>query len=190
MIGGTSIGAIMGAGSAMGWSAEEVRLLAVEQFRKIFDYTLPSVAVLKGERVATKLRKAFGEVDISDLWIPFFCVSANLTTAGASYHDRGPLVDAVRASIAIPGVLPPVPFGNELHVDGGVIDNMPVDEMRRRNATGRVIAVDVAPAQGPITDRDYGLSTSGLRAVLHRPRGAPPPAMPPPPGRAPPTTGN
>lgn len=177
MVGGTSIGAIMGAGSAMGWSAEEVRLLAVEQFRKIFDYTLPSVAVLKGERVATKLRKAFGDVDISDLWIPFFCVSANLTTAGASYHDRGPLVDAVRASIAIPGVLPPVPFGNELHVDGGVIDNMPVDEMRRRNPTGRVIAVDVAPARGPITDRDYGLSISGFRAALDRRRGGTPPAM-------------
>lgn len=177
MIGGTSIGAIMAAGPAMGWSAEELRLLAVEQFRKIFDYTLPSVAVLKGERITAKLRKTFGDADISDLWIPYFCVSTNLTTAGAHYHDRGPLVDAIRASIAIPGVLPPVPCNGELLVDGGILDNVPVDEMRRRNATGRVLAIDVAPAEGPTVGEDYGLWISGFRALLDRRRGNAAPAM-------------
>lgn len=177
MVGGTSIGSIMAAGPAMGWSAEKSRMLAMEQFRKIFDYTVPAVAVLKGERVTTKLRKAFGDVDISDLWIPYFCVSTNLTTAGAHYHDRGPLVDAIRASVALPGVLPPVPFDGELLVDGGILDNVPVDEMRRRNTTGRVIAIDVAPAEGPSVTHDYGLSISGFRALLDRRRGGGPPAM-------------
>jgi NTE family protein len=177
MIGGTSIGAIMAAGPAMGWSAEKLRMLAVEQFRKIFDYTLPSVAVLKGERISNKLRDAFGDVDITDLWIPYFCVSTNLTTAGAHYHDRGPLVEAIRASIGIPGVLPPVPVDGDLLVDGGILDNVPVDEMRRRNVTGRVIAIDVAPAEGPMVDHDYGLSISGFRALLDRRRGSGAPAM-------------
>ncbi len=177
MIGGTSIGAIMSAGPAMGWNAEKTRQMATEQFRRIFDYTLPSVSILKGERIAGKLRAIFGDTDIADLWIPYFCVSANLTTAGARYHDRGPLVDAIRASIAIPGVLPPVPVDGELLVDGGILDNVPVDEMRRRNPTGRVLAVDVAPADGPTATSDYGLSLSGFRAMVQRRRGTAPPGL-------------
>jgi NTE family protein/lysophospholipid hydrolase len=177
MIGGTSIGSIMAAGPAMGWTAEETRQMAVEQFRHIFDYTLPSVSVLKGHRIAAKLEDAFGDVDIADLWIPYFCVSTNLTTAGARYHDRGRLIDAIRASIAIPGVLPPVPIGGELFVDGGILDNVPVDEMRRRNPTGQVLAIDVAPAEGPVAPSDYGLSMSGFRAALDRRRGTAPPGL-------------
>ncbi|HEU5084052.1 MAG TPA: cyclic nucleotide-binding domain-containing protein [Acidimicrobiales bacterium] len=177
MVGGTSIGAIMAAGPAMGFSAEAGRQLALEQFQKIFDYTLPSVSVLKGQRIAAKLEATFGDVDIADLWIPYFCVSTNLTTAGARYHDRGRLVDAIRASIAIPGVLPPVPLDGELFVDGGILDNVPVDEMRRRNPTGQVLAIDVAPAEGPAAPHDYGLSISGFRALLERRRGTAPPGM-------------
>ena len=177
MVGGTSVGSIMAIGPAMGWSAEQTRQTATEQFRKIFDYTLPSVSVLKGERIAAKLRHAVGDVDITDLWIPYFCVSTNLTTAGARYHDRGRLADAVRASVAIPGLLPPVPFDGELFVDGGILDNVPVDEMRRRNPFGRVLAVDVSPVEGPVSETDYGLSMSGFRAVLDRRKGSGPPGM-------------
>ncbi len=162
----------MAVGPAMEWSAEKSRLVATEQFRNFFDYTLPAVAVLKGEKIAAKLTKVLGDTDITDLWIPYYCVSTNLTTAGAYYHDRGRLVDAVRASVAIPGVLPPVPLDGQLLVDGGILDNVPVDEMRRRNPTGRVIAIDVAPAEGPVADEDYGLSMSGFRAVLARRRRA------------------
>jgi putative ABC transport system permease protein len=86
-------------------------------------------------------------------------------------------VRAIRASIAIPGVLPPVPNDGDLLVDGGVLDNVPVDEMRRRNPTGKVIAVDVAPVEGPVAERDYGLSASGLRSMLMRRRGVGPPNL-------------
>lgn len=177
MIGGSSIGAIMAVGPAMGWSAEKSRLVATEQFRKIFDYTIPTVSILKGKRAADKLEKLFDGVDIADLWIPYYCVSTNLTTAGAHYHDRGRLADAIRASIAIPGVLPPVPFDGELLVDGGILDNVPVDEMRRRNPTGRILAIDVAAADGPVADHDYGLSLSGFRALFDRFRGGSPPGL-------------
>ena len=92
-------------------------------------------------------------------------------------HDRGPLVDALRASIAIPGVLPPVPHNGDLLVDGGLLDNVPVDEMRRRNPTGQVLAIDVAPVQGPVAARDYGLSVSGIRSFYDRRRGQGPPHL-------------
>ena len=118
-----------------------------------------------------------GDVDIADLWVPFFCVSTNLTNATLMVHDRGPLVDALRASIAIPGVLPPVPHGGDLLVDGGLLDNVPVDEMRRRNPSGRVLAIDVAPVQGPVAARDYGLSVSGTRSFFDRRRGQGPPHL-------------
>lgn len=175
MVGGTSIGSIMAVGPAMGWTAEQTRQTATEQMRKIFDYTLPTVSVLKGERISSRLREIFGDVDIADLWLPYFCVSADLTTARSRYHDRGPLVEAIRASIAIPGLLPPVPWDGHLLVDGGILDNVPVDEMRRRNPTGRVIAVDVAPREGPAAPTDYGLSMSGFSAAIGRLRGATPP---------------
>lgn len=165
-IAGTSIGAIMAAGPAMGWSAAELQRVAVDAFRRLFDYTLPRTSILRGERITSKLRRTFGDVDIADLWIPYLCVSTNLTHATANYHDRGPLVRAIRASIAIPGVLPPVPQDGDLLVDGGVLENVPVDEVRRRNPSGQVIAVDVAPVDGPVADGDYGLSVSGFRTAL------------------------
>ncbi len=84
---------------------------------------------------------------------------------------------AIRASIAIPGVLPPVPLDGDLLVDGGVLDNVPVEEMRRRNPTGRIIAIDVAPVDGPVAGSDYGLSVSGFRLLRRRHRTNGPPNL-------------
>jgi predicted acylesterase/phospholipase RssA len=95
-------------------------------------------------------------------------VSTNLTRAGPVVHRRGNLARAVRASVAIPGVLPPVPDGEHLLVDGGVLNNLPIDVMRELNPTGPVIAVDVVPPQGPGAKSDYGLTLSGWRLALGR----------------------
>ncbi|MGB7489204.1 MAG: patatin-like phospholipase family protein, partial [Thermoanaerobaculia bacterium] len=75
--------------------------------------------------------------------------------AGSKYPRRGSAVRAVRASVAIPGVLPPVPEGDELLVDGGVLNNLPIDAMREINPSGPVIAVDVLPPRGPRAKGDY-----------------------------------
>lgn len=177
LVGGTSIGSVMATGIALDLSAQECRELAAEQFRKILDYTLPVTSVLGGRRIARRMTSFYGDADISDLWVPFFCVSTNLTQCRPEVHDRGPLVQALRASTSIPGVLPPVARDGDLLIDGGVIDNVPVTEMRRRNPTGEVVAVDVAPATGPSARSDYGLAVSGLSAFLARRRGAGPPRL-------------
>lgn len=177
MIGGTSIGSIMAIGPGLELSAAEVRQRSVDAFTKLFDYTLPTTSILRGRRISSRLATVIGDVNISDLWIPYFCVSTNLTRARAEYQDRGPLVRAIRASIAIPGVLPPVPYDGDLLVDGGLLDNVPVEEMRRRNPTGTVIAIDVAPVEGPVADVDYGLSVSGFRTLLHRHQPGRPPNL-------------
>jgi NTE family protein len=144
-IGGTSIGAIIGAGIACDWDHATLR----EVYRKAFvesdptaDWTLPLVALRSGKRVVERLREAFGARDIEDLPIPFYAISADLTEGGLEVHEEGPLWRALRASCAIPGVLPPLFQGGRVLVDGGVIDNLPVAEMRRRLA-GDIVAVDV-----------------------------------------------
>jgi len=78
-------------------------------------------------------------------------VSANLTTGHGSVHRQGELWRWLRASVAIPGVLPPVFHGGDVHVDGGAINNLPVDVMRRSN-TGVIVGIDVGADETFTTD--------------------------------------
>jgi NTE family protein len=153
-VGGTSMGAIMGAAVAAGWSVAEM----IERFRRTFvttnplnDYTLPVVSLVSGRKVSRLLRQEFGEVAIEDLRLPFYAVSANLTTGRGAVHAEGDLWRWLRASVAIPGVLPPVFHGGEVHVDGGAINNLPVDVMRSFGR-GPVVGVDVGHDPAFTTD--------------------------------------
>lgn len=154
LVGGTSIGAIMGAAAAMGWDDAQM----LEVFRRTFvdsnplgDYTLPLVSLVAGRRVSTRLRREFGEVAIEDMPLPFYCVSANLTSGHAAVHRSGELWRWLRASVAIPGVLPPVMYHGEVFVDGATINNLPVDVMREAGR-GAVIGVDVGADRTFTTD--------------------------------------
>ena len=89
-----------------------------------------------------------GDWDIEDYWLPFFCVATNLTTGQPVVHSRGNSWRAIRSSVSIPGVLPPLPVDGALMVDGAVLNNLPVDVMREFNPYGKVIAVDVTPPRG------------------------------------------
>ena len=153
-IGATSIGALVGACWAMGWSYDEIR----QRFHRSFvdsnplgDYTLPFISLVSGRRVGRRLRAEFGETHLEDLQVPYFCVSANLTSGQAEVHRRGKLWLWVRASGAIPGVLPPVVTGRQVYVDGAAINNLPVDVMRE-TLDGTVVAVDAGVDQMLETD--------------------------------------
>jgi NTE family protein len=143
-IGATSIGAIIGAGWAAGWSYAEM----LERVRRSFvdtnplgDYTLPLLSLVSGRRVGQRLRHEFGNGHIEDLALPYFCVSTNLTSGQVAVHRRGTVWLWLRASVAIPGVLPPVFTQGSVHVDGATINNLPVDIMRE-TLDGKVIAID------------------------------------------------
>jgi NTE family protein len=145
MVGGTSIGAIVSAMVAQEWSRERMVQCYKDTFTgrsPLTDFTFPSVALLSGRRVAAWLEKWLGTVNIEDLPMSFFCLSANLTAGAAAVHRRGLLTTWVRASISIPGILPPVVDNRHIYVDGGVINNMPVDVMKA-TGRGKVIAVDI-----------------------------------------------
>jgi NTE family protein len=156
LVGGTSMGAILGAGVAECWSIEDL----TERFRQSFvdakplrDYTLPFVSLVSGRKVTRLLQRAFGDVTIEDLPLDFFCVSSNLTTGHSEVHRRGELWRWLRASIAIPGVLPPVVHKGEILVDGGTMNNLPVDAMRELGR-GPVIGCDVGADRAFTTDSD------------------------------------
>jgi NTE family protein len=144
-VGGVSIGSIIAAGVAVGWSDEEMRMRYRRSFvdtNPVNDYTFPFVALTRGRKVSRLLQREYGDILIEDVRQPFFCVSANLTTGRAIAHRDGRLADALRASVAIPGVMPPVYRGDDVLVDGAAINNLPVDIMQT-HAPGLVIGCDV-----------------------------------------------
>jgi NTE family protein len=144
-LGGTSMGAIIAAGIAAEWSIEElterVRTAFVDS-NPLSDYTFPLIALVRGKKVSTLLKQNFGDTRIEELPKPFFCVSSDLTTGRIHDHRSGALWRALRASVALPGILPPVTHHGHLLVDGGVMNNLPVDVMRQRES-GPIIASDV-----------------------------------------------
>jgi NTE family protein len=155
LVGGTSMGAILGAGVALRWSTDELK----ERFRRAFvdsrplrDYTLPFVSLVSGRKVSTSLYEAFGDLAIEDLPIDFFCVSSNLTTGQSVVHRRGTLWRWLRSSVSVPGVLPPVLHNGEVLVDGATMNNLPVDVMRELGR-GPVIGCDVGGADRAFTAR-------------------------------------
>ena len=155
-VGATSIGAIIGAGWAAGWDHQEM----VERMRRCFvdtnplsDYTLPLISLVAGRKVCRLLRREFAEIDIEDLRVPYFCVSASLTSGQLSVHQRGKLWLWLRASIAIPGILPPVFTQKQAYIDGAALNNLPVDVMRE-NHHGPIIAVDAGADQSFVCDME------------------------------------
>jgi NTE family protein len=145
-VGGTSMGGVVAACFAMGWSDGEIERRIMEAFVRnspLDDYILPVVALTKGRKVDQRLAYHFGDMAIEDLRTPFFCVSSNLSTGSPYIHTTGLLRHALRASIALPGILPPIVFDDGVHVDGAVLDNFPVAAMRDRHR-GFNIGIDVA----------------------------------------------
>lgn len=144
-VGGTSIGGIFGAGVASGWSLDamtETFREAFEKGRPLSDWTLPLVAMTRGRRASNMLRRAFGVLDIDDLPLPYFCVSTSLSGGGMAVHRSGPLWLWLRASSAIPGVLPPVLRHGRFHVDGALVNNLPTDVMAS-DGIAHITALDI-----------------------------------------------
>ena len=156
-VGGASMGAIIGASLACGWDDGEIHRRIHKAFvetNPLSDYRLPVVGLVKGHKVDARLKEHFGDRLIEDLPIPFFAVSTNLTQGTFQVHTRGLLRDALRATISLPGILPPVVSAKQVLVDGAVLNNFPVDVMREAHR-GRIIGVDVAAAPEGLSADDF-----------------------------------
>lgn len=163
-LGGASMGAIIAGGVAIGWSDEEldwrIRKAFVES-SPLDDIAFPIIAMTRGEKVRERLAEHFGDIEIPDLWLPYYCVSSDLTAGVARLHRRGLLRHALRASIALPGILPPVTEGEHVLVDGAITNNFPTNVMRTQHL-GATVGVDVAEARG-LTAEDVNVPASPWR---------------------------
>jgi predicted acylesterase/phospholipase RssA len=152
-IGGTSIGAIMGAAIAAPISTEETIDLCRKSFvdgKPFSDFTIPMMSLIRGRRMDNLLRQNL-DYRIEDLPIPFYCVSCNLDNGSTNLHESGDLPEALRASAALPGIIPPAVVNQRLTIDGAVVNNLPVDVMRQKPVR-RIIAVDLGSAESVMVD--------------------------------------
>jgi NTE family protein len=150
---GTSMGAIIAALAATGRDAAAVDANIYEYFIRnnpTSDYTLPSKGLIRGRRTLGALDSVFGGQLIEELPNEFRCVSVDLLARRAVVHRRGPLANVVGCSLRVPGLYAPVVYDGALHVDGGVLDNLPITALAGQE--GPLIAVSIGTAQQATTE--------------------------------------
>lgn len=153
-IAGTSIGALIGGLYASGYSTKELEdLILSQEWETILSGS-------KIERLIATLLEKHHKFLISDTDIPFRCVAVDYDKMTEVVLSKGPLAKAMRASMSIPGIYPPVEWGNSRLVDGGMINNLPVNVARDMGADV-VIAIDLQQGEGV----DFGYST-GLGGLV------------------------
>lgn len=150
MIGGTSVGAIIAGCYAIHESYED----AYERFYKVIvesaksvswrSLTWPAISLFNAKNFTLSLMQVFENIKIENLWLPFYCISCNLANNSEEVHRKGLLWQKIRASSSIPGIIPPMVIDNELHLDGGLLNNLPVDVTRTfLGRKAKIIAVDL-----------------------------------------------
>ncbi|MCB9795832.1 MAG: patatin-like phospholipase family protein [Alphaproteobacteria bacterium] len=168
VVAGASMGAVIGSQLASGRSSEVALACTREAFLGgggCRDYRRPGLSLLAGERLSGRLAAMLGErTRIEDLPLPFACTTSNLQRCALEVHRQGLLWRTVVASGSIPCMAPPCELDGELHVDGGLLDVLPVDAARLPGV-GQIIAVDVlTPSTRPLALP----RRTGLRLLLQR----------------------
>jgi len=144
-VAGTSVGAVVGAVYASGRidSFKDVVLqLDWKKIASFLDVVFPKSGLIDGNRIAEFIRSHVGEKNIEDLSLPFCAVSTDLATGNEVVFQDGDIIEAVRASISVPGVFTPVRKSGAILVDGGLVNPVPVSVVREMGAD-LVIAVDL-----------------------------------------------
>jgi len=167
MLSGTSMGGVVAAAYASGLSPEAleheaIRMASPRRLLSLADPTLPHRGLFEGQRISDYLRGHLGDCRFEDLRFPLTLVAVNLKESQAVKLNEGVVTDAVRATIALPGIFKPVERDGQLLVDGGLLDNLPADVARQMGAD-MVIAVDVVAGGGTFSSMIETLH--GLRYV-------------------------
>ncbi|KAM3722647.1 Patatin-like phospholipase domain-containing protein [Dirofilaria immitis] len=173
MIGGTSVGAMIGGLYAQGVEDVEQRAkswfaMMASIWTKLWDLTYAHSAMFTGAGFNHGLQDLFSDSLIEDLWIPYFCISTDISNSEMRVHRTGPLWAYCRASMSLAGYLPPLcdPVDGHLLLDGGYVNNLPADVMQSMSAK-IIIAVDVGSA-AETNLYNYGDSLSGFWILLRK----------------------
>ncbi len=164
LVAGTSMGGIVGAMYARGLSAEQMEAAVkraisgrTDMIRAV-DLRLTQTGFVRGARIYDYIATIIGpETGFSDLLRPLAVVATDMNTGREVVLESGRVADAIRATISVPGVFLPVELGTMRLVDGGMLNNLPVDVVRRMGAEV-VVAVDVLPS--------FRANTPGLPPVV------------------------
>ncbi|ARG99967.1 patatin-like phospholipase family protein [Legionella micdadei] len=174
-IGGVSAGAIVGAcyliDPEFNLVVDKLKRITSAFYRitKFKNLTWPLVSLFKSSDAIASLQEIFHEIKIEDLWRPFFCVTANLSMCCESVHYHGELPSLIMASNSIPGVLPPLIINGQLHYDGGLINNLPIDIMRNRIGNqNRIIASSLSTNSIDDTVYHFPQETNLIRFLMAR----------------------
>lgn len=144
LIAGSSMGALVGSFYGAGIEMDRLYKLSTAFKRKYFlDFTVPKMGFIAGKRVKEFIRVFTHGKNIEELSIPIGIVATDLLTGEKVVFKQGPVAEAVRASIAIPGIFVPEKYNGRILVDGGVSDRVPVSVAKEMGAD-IVIAVDVS----------------------------------------------
>ncbi len=117
------------------------------------DFTIPLVSLMSGKKMSSHIKKILGDTHLEDFWIGSYCVSTNFSDGSIKIHERGPAWKQIEASIAIPGIYPPVVIDKQLHVDGGLADNLPIETMYSYPVK-HIIAISLTQLQSKFVDFD------------------------------------
>lgn len=172
VVAGNSSGALPAALLAAGHPAArivELALEAVAAFKPSLRQTaLPVVALSDGTGVSEFLQRALGDVAVEDLAVPFLATAVDLSAMARRDMRRGPLWLAVRASVSLPIIYPPV-IDDGVLVDGGALENYPVDQIAPLCEQGQILICDLSQEIPPMTDiAQYGATVGGLKALARR----------------------
>jgi NTE family protein len=147
VIAGTSMGALVGALYASGLRAGDIERalrLDLRRLAMLADVRLSLSGLVQGKRVTSALKSFLGDLDFSDLKIPFACVATDIVSGQQVVMRTGPVISAVRASISVPGLFTPVKVRGRYLVDGGLVNMVPVSTCRDMGAE-YVVGVNVIP---------------------------------------------
>jgi len=168
-IGGTSMGAFLGALLAKGLTPEEIDARIYEEWVRrnpVSDYRIPRTSLLRGKRARAMLERNLPGV-IEDLPRSYFSTATDLITARPVHLRRGSLAYAVGASMALPMFVEPVVIENMLLLDGGLMDNLPTEAMAT-DGEGPVIAVDVSEPSVRSLEAGARPSVPGLAETIFK----------------------
>lgn len=170
-ISGSSMGALVGGVQAAGKLdeyTEWARSLTQRAVLRLLDPSLTAAGVLRAEKIIDAVREVLGEVCIEDLPVPYTAVTTDLIAGRSVWLQRGPVDAAIRASIAIPGVITPHVLDGRLLADGGILDPLPMAPVAAVNADV-TIAVSLGGSESGGTepeDGDVHLTADWLNRLL------------------------
>lgn len=146
-ISGSSMGAVIGALYSRGESADNIEAFVKKYFGGLdtpFDPTIPVISFFKGRKMKAMLKEIFGDDRLEDSKIPFVTSAIDLHAGEECAFDKGPFWEALLCTMSLPVVFPPVSIGERLFIDGGVLNNVPDDLIRRKGAD-KILSVNVSP---------------------------------------------